>query len=191
MQSEAMHPLDQLAEILPAVAGVVDGIEDGQLLAPTPCRRFRVEDLLEHMLVLGGTFGHLFRGEDPPADQATWTGRTSVPRTEFRATMERLLEGVQSPGAMERLITAPVGRMSGEQFARFVALDGLVHGWDLAVASGQPYEPPDDVVAAVHAFATSAITPGLRDGDTFAAEITPAQGATPVQRLAAFTGRSF
>lgn len=191
MQPDAMHPRDQLATILPAVADVVDGIDDRQLTAPTPCRRFRVEDLLEHMLVLGGTFGHLFRGEDPPAEQATWTGRGSVPRTEFRTTMERLLTGVESHGAMERLITAPVGRMPGEQFARFVALDGLVHGWDLAVASGQAYEPPDDVVAAVHVFAMSAITPELRDGDTFAAEIAPSPEATPMQRLVAFTGRSF
>jgi uncharacterized protein (TIGR03086 family) len=71
-----------------------------------------------------------------------------------------------------------------------VALDGLVHGWDLAIASGQPYEPPDDVVAAVHAFARDAITPELRDGETFAAERTPGPGASPIERLAAFTGRS-
>jgi uncharacterized protein (TIGR03086 family) len=190
MQPEAMHPKDQLAAILPAVAGVVDGIDDHQLTAPTPCRRFLVEDLLDHMLVLGGTFGYLFRGEEPPAEQRSWTGGASVPRAEFRTTMERLLDGVRSPGAMERVITAPVGQMPGEDFARFVALDGLVHGWDLAVASGQPYEPPDDVVAAVHAFARNAITPELRDGETFADEITPGPDASPMGRLAAFTGRA-
>ena len=54
-------------------------------------------------------------------------------------------------------------------FARFVVFDGLVHGWDLATATGQPYEPRGALVAEVDAFARQALDP-LRDGDTFAAE---------------------
>ena len=78
--------------------------------------------------------------------------------------------------------------MPGETFARFVVLDGLVHGWDMATATGQPYEPPDELVAAADAFAHQALDP-LRDGQTFAAAVEPAPDASPIERLAAYTGR--
>ena len=68
-------------------------------------------------------------------------------------------------------------------------LDGLVHGWDLATATGQPYQPPDELVGAVTEFAQRTLDP-LRDGQTFKATVEPAADATPIERLAAYTGRT-
>ena len=48
--------------------------------------------------------------------------------------------------------------------------------------------PPDELVGAVAAFAEQALDP-LRDGETFAAAVDAPEGATPIQRLAAYTGR--
>ena len=39
--------------------------------------------------------------------------------------------------------------MPGAAFARLVAFDGLIHGWDLAIATGHAYAVHDEVVAAV------------------------------------------
>jgi uncharacterized protein (TIGR03086 family) len=75
-------------------------------------------------------------------------------------------------------------------FARFVALDGLVHGWDLATATGQAYDPPTELVEEVDGFARQAIADPMRDGDTFAAAVEPPADATAMERLAAFTGRT-
>jgi hypothetical protein len=58
----------------------------------------------------------------------------------------------------------------------------------MATATGQAYDPPDELVAAADAFARQSIDP-LRDGDTFAAAVEPAADATPIERLAAYTGR--
>ena len=49
--------------------------------------------------------------------------------------MDGLLDAVQSPGALDRTIQTPGGEMPGAVFARLVALDGLVHGWDLATST--------------------------------------------------------
>jgi DNA-binding NarL/FixJ family response regulator len=48
--------------------------------------------------------------------------------------------------------------------------------------------PTDELVAAADRFAREVLDP-LRDGHTFAAAVEPPPSATPIQRLAAYTGR--
>lgn len=183
------QPTDQLASILPSLTTVVDRIQPHQLDAPTPCDRFTVLDVLNHMIVLGGSFGYWFRGHDAPTiEPAPADGQ--VPREQFGATMRDLLEAVRSPGAMERTISAPVGEMPGEQFARLVAFDGVVHGWDLATSTGQAFAVDPDILAAVDEFARAAIAPEMRDGDTFKEAVEPPAGASALERLVAFSGRT-
>jgi uncharacterized protein (TIGR03086 family) len=187
-EERAMQPVDQLSVIIPAICGVVDRIPFTKLPDPTPCARFTVHDVLNHMLVLGGTFTDVFRGVEPtpitPPFVYGW-----VPASEFRATMTGLLDAVSASGALEQTVQSPMGPMQGETFARFVALDGALHGWDLAVATHRPYSLPDQVVAEVERFARQVLTSDMRGDDTFAAEVEPAADSTPLERLAAFSGR--
>ena len=183
-----MEPMQQLEEILPATIELVDQLEPEDMDRPTPCSEFRLVDVLDHMVTLGGSFAWLFRGEVPP-DPSPPDRNGSVPAAEFRKAMEDLLDAVHGDGAMERAIDSPVGRMPGEQFARLVALDGLVHGWDIASSAGLDYHPSEELVATVHSFARSAITPAMRDGDTFAGPTTAPEGASELERLVAFSGR--
>lgn len=184
-----MEPTEQLAVILPTVNELVDRIDPADLQNPTPCTNFTVHDVLDHMIVLGGSFAHLFRGDQPPEQSAPVTeGR--VPAPEFRKAMDELFDAVRSDGALERTVVSPVGEMPGETFARLVAFDGLVHGWDIARATGLTYDLPPDVVDAVDTFARVALSDDLRDGDTFKEETTPPADATAIERLAAFSGRT-
>lgn len=184
-----MQPTEQLSFILPIVNATVDRIQTMQMNDATPCSEFTVHDVLNHMMVLGGSFAHWFRGEvapDPkPSGVYGW-----VPAAEFRKVMDDLLDAVKSPGAMDRIISTPMGEMPGETFARLVAFDGLIHGWDLASSTGQPYEVPADVVAAVDEFARGALTAEMRDGDTFKDPTDAPEGASRLERLVAFSGRS-
>jgi uncharacterized protein (TIGR03086 family) len=102
--------------------------------------------------------------------------------------LHELVAAISAPGALDRTIQAPFGEVSGDTFCRFVVLDGMVHGWDLAMATNQPYEPPDDLVSAAFDFARQTIDP-LRNGDTFADAVEPTAGAAPIERLANYTGR--
>lgn len=183
-----MEPTEQLESILPALDALVDRIEPLQLQNSTPCARFTVHDVLDHMIVLGGSFAYWFRGQEPPG-RAAPTSEGGVPAGEFRRTMDDLLGAVQSAGAMERVISAPMGEMPGSTFARLVAFDGLIHGWDLATATGLHYEMPPAVIASVDLFARQALTAEMRDGDTFRAPTTVADDAGQLERLVAFSGR--
>lgn len=178
-----MDPRDQLDTILPLLNEMVASLDDAQLDAPTPCAAFAVRDVLGHMVGGATMFAAAFRGdtpEDPPERDVV---------SAFPQAMAALSAAVRSPGALDRTIHAPFGEVPGEVFARFVALDGLVHGWDIAIASGQPYDPPANVVAEVDAFARQAISQDMRDGDTFAAAVDPPAGTSQLVRLVAFTGR--
>jgi uncharacterized protein (TIGR03086 family) len=185
-----MEPTEQLAVIIPAIIDIVDRIDADQLGDPTPCANFDVQGVLDHMIGLGSTFVPAFLGEPAAGDDVPSTPRGQVPSAEFAAVMTSLLASVNAPGAMDRLIDAPFGTVPGSVFARFVAFDGLIHGWDLATSTGQTYTLPDDVVADVSAFAREALGPEMRDGDTFAAEAAVPDGANALVSLVAFSGRT-
>lgn len=184
-----MEPIEQLSYILPTLNATVDRIQTMQMNDPTPCSEFTVHDVLDHMIVLGGSFAYWFRGDEAPELKAPavygW-----VPAAEFREVMDDLLDAVKSPGAMERLITTPMGEMPGETFARLVAFDGLIHGWDLAKSTGQGFEVPAAVICAVDDFARGALTPETRDGNRFKDATSAPEDADQLERLVAFSGRS-
>lgn len=177
-----MDPLTQLEQLGPHLGGVVAGIRPDQLDAATPCEDFTVRGVLEHMIVGATAFAAAYRGTEPAEPDL------GDPLGSFGDVLGDLVAAINAPGALDQTVQAPFGEVPGETFARFVALDGLVHGWDMAVATGQPYEPPDELVAAADAFAHQAVDP-LRDGQTFGDAVEPAPGASPIERLARYTGR--
>jgi uncharacterized protein (TIGR03086 family) len=177
-----VDPRQQFEQVGPLLAQVVSGITRDQLANPTPCAEFTVSGVLEHMISGATTFAAAFRGGEVARLD------TSDPLDGFLPALGGLAEAVDSPGALDRTIHAPFGDLPGSAFLSFVVLDGLVHGFDLAMATGQAYDPPAQLVAEVEAYARAVLDP-LRDGDTFAAAVEPPAGATPIQRLAAYTGR--
>jgi uncharacterized protein (TIGR03086 family) len=180
-----MDGVQQLDEIIPLIAKVVEQIDADQLDNPTACDNFTVTGVLEHMIGGATHFSPAFRGGEAG----------SVPPLEGELTdrwtraMAELLSSLHSPGAQERTVTAPFGDAAVADFARYTAFDGLIHGWDLSRATGLPYEPPDELVAQVDAFARQFVQPEMRNGDTFAAETVAGPGSTALERLVAFSGR--
>jgi len=177
-----MDVLTQFDELGPMLGGVVGAITPDELDAPTPCDRFTVAGVLEHMVGGATMFAAAFRGTAPAEPDTTDV------LAAFGPALGDLVEAIRAPGALDGTVVAPFGEVPREVFARFVVLDGLVHGWDLATATGQPYDPPDVLVEEVTAFAEATLDP-LRDGETFAAAVAPAEGASPIERLVAYTGR--
>lgn len=185
-----MEGNEQLAVIIPMLKQVGAGIRSEQLQGSTPCTSFNVADVLGHMTGLASAYAPAFRGDPPPGDGGPAApGDDDLP-ARFQSAMTALLDAVESPGALERTIETPFGPMPGAIFARLVAFDGLVHGWDLATSTGQAWDPPAAVVGEVDAFARQAITPEMRDGDTFAQPQDVSGDAAPLVQLIAFSGRA-
>ena len=179
----AMDPITQLEQLGPHLGGVVAGIAPDQLDDPTPCADFTVRGVLEHMIGGATAFAAAYRGVEPAEPDLR------DPLGDYHEVLGDLVAAISAPGALDQTVQAPFGPLAGATFARFVVLDGLVHGWDLAGATGQAYEPPAELVAEADAFARQAVDP-LRDGSTFKAAVEPPADATPIDRLAAYTGRT-
>ncbi len=189
-----MEPSDQLAIVIPLLIEIVDDLDSDQLGLATPCAKFDVAGVLDHMMGVASAYAPAFLGHtsaEVAAEVSTpSTSAGQVPAADFRSALTQLLDSVSAPGAMERMVDAPFGRVPGSVFARFVAFDGLIHGWDLATAVGVPYQPPSELVVDVTDFINEALGEDMRDGDTFAAATPCPPGAGPLERLVAFSGRA-
>ncbi|MGH3481259.1 MAG: hypothetical protein ACRDQD_31130, partial [Nocardioidaceae bacterium] len=78
--------------------------------------------------------------------------------------------------------------LPAEFAASILPIELILHGWDLAQASGQNLHVSDEVVAYIATLA-EAVVPGGR-GRSFSEETTPSDDASPIDRLAAFAGRT-
>jgi len=75
------------------------------------------------------------------------------------------------------------GAMAGR-----IALDELVvHGWDIAVAIGRPYEPSVEEVEAATSFVAAFDAP--RDGNLFGPVVPVPDDASALDHLLGLTGR--
>jgi uncharacterized protein (TIGR03086 family) len=179
--------IDQLEIILPTLNDHVGRVTIDQLDQPTPCAQYRVRDLFGHLVGGASSFGPQLRGEAPreAGDLADDELHGAV-----KLALEELLDAAKAPGASERTVTLPFGQVPGEVLIRFITVDGMVHTWDIAQATGQEYDPPEPLAEEVLETARALIAPEMRDGDTFAPETPVPDDAPAIVRLAAFTGRA-
>lgn len=183
-------PADQIKYQASALHDLVAGVKADQWDDPTPCASWSVRDLVNHVVGGGTVFAAGFRGETvegDPDNMPDLLGDDAV------AAWDRVVAdfeaAVSAPGAMDREITLPFATLPAQVALDIATFDLLVHAWDLARATGQSFDPPDDVVAAGRQVADT-IVDGFRDGNTFTDATDAPPDASPMDQLAAFCGRS-
>ncbi len=165
----AVTPLMTAPDLEPAarrVVALLDGVPDSALGAPTPCADTSVAGLLDHLVDLAeGLRAAAAKEPGGPPSGASADHLDPQWRTVLPDRLDALVAAWREPAAAEGTTTAGGIEMPAAEVA-VVTLDELVlHGWDLARATGQPYEPdPADVAAIlpfVEAFGSADGTPGL------------------------------
>ncbi len=175
------------------LARVVTVIGDDQLAAPTPCHGMTVADVLDHVdgLCLAFTAAaakDLDAGRQAPAADGSRLG------TDWRARipgrLAHLAAAWRDDSAWAGMTRAGGIDMPGE-IAGTVAIDEVVvHGWDVAVATGRDYSCDEGLLQAAYGFAQAVVardphgTPGL-----FGPPVTVPDDAPLLDRLLGLTGR--
>ena len=172
------------------LAALVRGVGDDQLDDPTPSPGRSVGDLLDHIGGLALAFTATARKEDPPGGGNPSADASALPddwRAVIPERLATLAEAWRDPAAYEGVTQAGPIEMPADQ-AALVALDEVtVHAWDLAVATGQPYDADPAAVEACRAFVSAFDAP--RDGSLFGPSVAVPDGASALHRLLGATGR--
>jgi uncharacterized protein (TIGR03086 family) len=184
-----VHPAAQ------RMADLVRGVRDDQLGAETPCPDYSLGDLLDHVAGLSLAFTAAARkvtlpeeARTPRADAARLGGdwRQRIP-----AALDELAEAWDAPEAWTGMTQAGPVELPGD-VAGLVAINELVlHGWDVAKASGQDYHVDEESVQASSQFVAQFSGPGTEAdrGDAFGPEVAVSAEAPPLDRLLGMSGR--
>ena len=150
-----------------------------RLDARTPCDDWDVRTLLDHMLETQRYFLGSARGEDasPPSPTPPQL-ITGDPAADFERTRVEMLDAFGEPGVVDR-----TGPALGIAFS-----DQLLHGWDLARATGQDDTMPDGLPDAAYEVIHGRFTDDQRKG-VFKPEVTVRSDASLQEKLLAYTGR--
>lgn len=129
------------------VVQLLDGVRDDRLSDPTPCEKYAVRHLLAHLLGLTAAFRDAARKKLGPAtDTAPGAGMPELPedwRTRLPRRLDELVAAWRSPDAWQGTTRAGGVTLTGEVAGRVALNEVVVHGWDLARATGQPYTVDD------------------------------------------------
>lgn len=186
--------MSDLSPATDALAAVVQAVRDDQLELPTPCRDTTVGALLGHLDGLTRVFALAAHDDRPDGgDVAPSAGASRLAAGWRQRIPEQLAELAEAwrSGSSRQGTTRVGGVELPRNVAGLVVTDELiVHGWDLAVATGQAYTADPGLIELALQFVGPAVTqapegtPGL-----FGPPVAVPDDAPALDRLLGLTGR--
>lgn len=185
------HPLTKLTAADAALAvcqRVLRGLGPADGDQPTPCEGITVRAMVDHLVESLAGLGTMAGTTIETTVDTTGEGTSE---TRLADTALQVLEAWQRRGLDGTVKAGPV-EMSADLAANILSLELLVHGWDIAHATGQKLAVSEEVTAYVLELAHELISPQVRAGGSFGPEVEVEVGAdaTVLDRLIAYSGRN-
>jgi uncharacterized protein (TIGR03086 family) len=174
------------------VRTLTENVPANRLTDPTPCTEYDVRALLGHLVATVDRLRVVGEGGDPNPMPRVVTGVPDDGWSDALSVAEDKAAAVWADDArLDALVAVPWGRVPGRAAVRGYIREALVHGWDLAVATGQDVEA-DPVTARNALVETQRALPAEPRGGPipFAAPVDPHEGAGPTERLANWCGHA-
>lgn len=183
--------------LLPAAAARVDdvvvaigGQSSARWAAPSPCARWTVRDVLNHLTSEHLWAPHLLQGQTltQVGDQYDGDVLGADPAGSWQAAIAASLMAWADLDDPARPVHTSMGPIPAHEYAHQMLVDLVVHGWDMARGAGVPYEPHDESVAACLAYEEPRV--GTAGIPGIFAPAVEAASDRPLDRLLALLGRS-
>jgi uncharacterized protein (TIGR03086 family) len=168
---------------------IVMGVRPEDLTLPTPCRDWDVRLLLNHIIGGNYMFAEVARGGQADASGVMDDHTLPDPGSNYIKSADEVLAAWAEPGAMQRRCKMPFGEIPAPAAVSIHFLDVVVHGWDLARATGQDTTIEPDLAAEALDISQGLMSPELRDTGVFGPEIPTSDDDPLHDRLVAFMGR--
>jgi uncharacterized protein (TIGR03086 family) len=186
---------DTAPELGPAatrLADLVRAVPDDRLDDPTPCPDYTVAALLDHVEGFALAFidaAEKVEGRGGPAPVGAAARLADGWRERIPDELDALAAAWRDPGASEG--NAVVGGLEmPAPVVGLVALEELVvHGWDLAAATGRAYDPTPAELDAVQGFFAGFPDDPEARGEAFGRVVPVAADAPTIDRVIAASGR--
>lgn len=183
-----MHP--EMAAAAAETVRVVGGVDKDQLGDATPCNDWDVRSLLNHIILwtaysaeqraYGGSVAEELMNKDFAAEPDF--------AADYAAQVDKALAAWSDPGAWERELGVMGSATPAADVAALLIAESVLHGWDLAQATGQEYTC-DDAVAAVVLSTVQAQGELFRQYNGFAEVVAVTEDAPVFDRALAESGR--
>jgi uncharacterized protein (TIGR03086 family) len=173
-------------------ADVLANVTDDQLSAATPCEQMQMGDLVNHVGDLAKAFAAAARKERGPftdsAPEPTAARLDADWRSRYPAELADLARAWQEPSAWQGMTRAGGFDMPGDVTGSVALAEVVIHGWDLARASGQSYDIDSATADAVLSYVEGVAAEGPIEG-MFGPAVPIADDAPILDRIIALSGR--
>ncbi|MBC9726911.1 TIGR03086 family metal-binding protein [Streptomyces sp. TRM68367] len=191
--TDTTRPTVDLGPQTRIVARLAAGVTDEQLGGVTPCPEYAVHHVLGHLLGLAVAFRDAGRKElgattDTSPDSALpdlgpgW-------REELPKVLDELADAWRDPKAWTGMTRAGGVDLPGDVAGAVAADELVIHGWDLARATGQEYTPDPAALQASYGLLSAAAEEAERDAGMFGAVVPVPPGAPLLERAVGLSGR--
>ncbi|GAA3728832.1 TIGR03086 family metal-binding protein [Streptomyces tremellae] len=166
------------ADVAREVGRLIESLDGKEWSLPTPCSKWDVHAVVDHLLDVQRRFRVTMTGGDKPTTSA------------FQDNTAVLVAAFEQEDAPARTVTTRLGHMPGRTALDILTMEHLIHGWDLGRATGRVPSFTDSVAERIIAFCefmNPRLPPHLRN----LKDPQPvAEDAPGVDRLAALSGRT-
>jgi uncharacterized protein (TIGR03086 family) len=169
------------------IAGI--GAEQWEL--PTPCADWSVRELVNH--IVAGNFWAAELGSGRSIDDvgSALDGDLlgSDPLAAYDRSAAAAAAAFEAPGALDAPCAVSYGPVPGSMYAGHRFIDVLIHGWDVAAATGQPTDLDPALVTACWNVLEPQLSL-LQGSGAFGVDARATATTTPQASLLAALGRS-
>lgn len=190
MAQQGPNPIEIYEGAVNYMRDIIAGVKTEQLSDSTPCTEWDVQSLINHNIKVSQAFHGMLTGGgkvDPFDVSGPIPSEGAV--AAFEGSTGALLQAIKAPGALEKVVEAPFGKMPGSQFIMIPFADLLIHKWDLAKATGQDSSLDSSMSDACFAL-LSPMLEGLRSGGNFGSAVSVSADASIQDKLLGITGRA-
>ena len=184
-------PIDRLSRALDQTGAIISRITSDQATSPTPCGAWDVRDLVNHTVMdvqhfaVSASSG---RWEERDADVIgdDWSRA-------YRRAADALLTAWRRWSDFDTKVSLPIGEVPASWMVGQHISDLVVHGWDLAKATGQSTDLDPELGERSLEWARQNLKPQYRgdaaSGASFGPEVPLSEDAPLYDRLAGVFGR--
>src|ERR1700744_2301005 len=182
---------EEMAAAAAQDAQVVAGAADRPLEGPTPCTDWDLRTLLNHTILWTAYSAERRARDEPLPDGLTETDFVAEPgyAKAYAAQLDKAVAAWSDPGAWTRELNMMGSPTPSDGVGALLLAEMVLHGWDVARATGQEFHCDGPVLAAA-AQAVADNAELFRQYQGFADVVPLPPGASAFDQLLASSGRA-